>query len=136
MNSEYLHDQQSIITVRKRDGREVAYDHQRIETALAQAGAATGEFGRRTAAELAAAARHHLQEQVMAVEAIQDVVEGVLLASPYRNTAKAYILYRDQHAQQRERWRWMVDWQLWIPILTKGPGKFVKMPTWLGLCRA
>jgi ribonucleoside-triphosphate reductase len=36
------------------------------------------------------------------VEEIQDLVEEVLLASPYKTTAKAYILYRDQHARIRE----------------------------------
>jgi ribonucleoside-triphosphate reductase len=87
--------------VRKRDGRTVPYDHQRLEKALAQAGAATAEFDDHIAVELAAVARHHLRDHEMAVEEIQDVVEGVLLSSPYRETAKAYILYRDQHARQR-----------------------------------
>jgi ribonucleoside-triphosphate reductase len=35
------------------------------------------------------------------VEEIQDIVERVLLDSPYYRTAKAYILYREQHAQIR-----------------------------------
>ena len=38
----------------------------------------------------------------MTVEEIQDIVEEVLLSSPYRKTAKAYIIYRDQHARLRE----------------------------------
>ena len=36
------------------------------------------------------------------MEEIQDIVEEVLLNSPYRKTAKAYILYREQHAKIRE----------------------------------
>ena len=36
------------------------------------------------------------------VEQIQDIVEEILLTSPYRRTAKAYILYREQHAKIRE----------------------------------
>ena len=36
------------------------------------------------------------------VEQLQDLVEEVLLASPFKKTAKAYILYRDQHARLRE----------------------------------
>ena len=36
------------------------------------------------------------------VEQIQDVVEEVLLMSPFKKTAKAYILHRDQHARIRE----------------------------------
>ncbi|MBW2023486.1 MAG: ribonucleoside triphosphate reductase, partial [Deltaproteobacteria bacterium] len=35
------------------------------------------------------------------VEEIQDIVERVLLDSPFYKTAKAYILYREQHAQLR-----------------------------------
>ena len=35
-------------------------------------------------------------------EQIQDTVEEVLLASPYKKSAKAYILYRDQHARIRD----------------------------------
>jgi len=36
------------------------------------------------------------------VEEIQDVVEEVLLMTPYRKTAKAYIIYRDQHSRLRD----------------------------------
>ena len=36
------------------------------------------------------------------VEGIQDIVEDVLLSSPYRKAAKAYIIYRQQHAEMRE----------------------------------
>jgi ribonucleoside-triphosphate reductase len=42
------------------------------------------------------------REQLPTVEEIQDVVEEVLLASPYKKSAKAYILYRDQHSRVRE----------------------------------
>ena len=36
------------------------------------------------------------------VEAIQDVVEQELIAAGYGRTAKAYILYRDDHAKIRQ----------------------------------
>ena len=36
------------------------------------------------------------------VEGIQDIVEDVLLSSPYRKAAKSYIIYRQQHAEMRE----------------------------------
>ena len=36
------------------------------------------------------------------MEQIQDVVEEVLLSSQYKRTAKAYIIYREQHARIRE----------------------------------
>ena len=36
------------------------------------------------------------------VEEIQDLVEEALLQSPYKKTAKSFILYRDQHNRARE----------------------------------
>jgi len=38
----------------------------------------------------------------MTVEEVQDIVEEVLLDTLHRRTAKAYIIYRDQHARFRE----------------------------------
>jgi ribonucleoside-triphosphate reductase len=35
------------------------------------------------------------------VEEVQDIVERVLLDTPFYKSAKAYILYREQHAQIR-----------------------------------
>ena len=43
-----------------------------------------------------------ISEDTPDVEKIQDLVEEVLLASPYKQTAKAFIIYRDQHARMRE----------------------------------
>ena len=43
-----------------------------------------------------------LGDRIPSVEEIQDIVEETLLQSPYRKTAKAYIIYRDQHARLRE----------------------------------
>jgi len=66
---------------------------------------ATGEFGKKVARELALRAISFApcttRKKVPSVEDIQDSVEKVLLASPYGVTAKAYILYREQHAQIR-----------------------------------
>jgi len=38
----------------------------------------------------------------MTVEQIQDIVEEILLSSPFRRTARSYIIYREQHARLRE----------------------------------
>jgi ribonucleoside-triphosphate reductase len=98
--------------VLKRDGRKVPFDAQKITAAITAAGHVTGEVDRRTARRLTARviqlawqlgdvpAGESTKEP--SVEAIQDLVEEVLLASPYKRTAKAYILYRDQHTQLRE----------------------------------
>ncbi len=92
--------------IRKRDGRFVPFDPSRITEAILKAGRATGEFMEDTAGiltdrvlELAAGA---MADGVPNVEWMQDLVEQVLLASPYHKTAKAYILYRDQRARIRE----------------------------------
>lgn len=90
----------------KRDGRQVTFDSNKISVALAKAGKATGEFDEAIAQSLMEQvvdlAQRKLDGQVPSVEAIQDIVEDVLLVSPHRHTAKAYIIYREQHAQIRE----------------------------------
>ncbi len=91
--------------IRKRDGRIVGFDSSKITGAIAKAGRATGEFEERDARRLTLKVltlAHELRiSETPEVEEIQDVVERVLLDSPYYNTAKAYILYREQHAQLR-----------------------------------
>ncbi len=96
----------SFTHIRKRDGRLAPFDHQKITKAILNAGQATGEFSFDTAHHLAlralTLAQMVLNEEVPSVEQIQDIVEETLLASPFKKTAKAYILYRDQHARIRE----------------------------------
>jgi anaerobic ribonucleoside-triphosphate reductase len=91
--------------IKKRDGRVVLFDSSKITSAIASAGKATGEFGEREAKKLTLRVltlAHQLRlGPVPEVEEIQDIVERVLLDSPYYKTAKAYILYREQHAQIR-----------------------------------
>ena len=92
--------------VTKRDGRKQAFDGEKIARAIGEAGKATGEFDEKEASILTARAIALLptepKEVPPAVEEIQDIVESVLMESPYRRTAKAYILYRDQHRAIRE----------------------------------
>jgi len=92
--------------IRKRDGRIVKFDASKITNAITKAGMATGEFDRDIAEKLTlkvlSMAQEVIKDETPTVEEIQDVVEEVLLSSPYRKTAKAYILYRDQHAKIRE----------------------------------
>jgi len=92
--------------IEKRDGRVVEFDSSKITTAIAKAGKATAEFDEREAKKLTLRAltlAHELRLGPMPqVEEIQDIVERVLLDSPFYKTAKAYILYREQHAQIRK----------------------------------
>ena len=92
--------------IRKRDSRLVKFNAQKITNAIARAGTATGEFDLAMAAKLTIKvlnlAEELFDDRITTVEEIQDIVEEVLLSSPYRRTAKAYIIYRDQHARLRE----------------------------------
>ncbi len=91
----------------RRSGEVCPFDATKISSAITRAGEASGEFGPATAQALTIRVLSVL-EQVYAegaipnVEEIQDIVEEVLLASSYRKTAKAYIIYREQHARMRE----------------------------------
>ncbi|MEJ2158201.1 MAG: ribonucleoside triphosphate reductase [Desulfobacteraceae bacterium] len=91
--------------IKKRDSRIVEFDSTKITAAIAKAGEATGEFGEREARKLTLRVLTLAHEMRLGaqpeVEEIQDIVEHVLLDSPYPSTAKAYIIYREQHAQIR-----------------------------------
>jgi ribonucleoside-triphosphate reductase len=95
-----------VTTIRKRDGQLADFDSRKISKAILKAGKATGEFDERMVQTLTVRALGIVQMMAHAespsVEEIQNVVEEVLLASPFKKTAKAYILYRDQHARNRE----------------------------------
>jgi len=91
--------------IKKRDGNITGFDAAKITAAILKAGKATGEFEEREARRLtmrvlSMAKAVHLPDPPD-VESIQDVVEQVLLDSPFRATAKAYILYREQRTQLR-----------------------------------
>ncbi|MBN2480071.1 MAG: ribonucleoside triphosphate reductase [Parachlamydiales bacterium] len=89
----------------KRNGRVVDFDANKIINALIKAGKASKEFDESIAKTLAIKVlqlSQQLFQEVPNVEDIQDVVEQVLLNSPFKKTAKAYVIYREQHAKIRE----------------------------------
>jgi ribonucleoside-triphosphate reductase (formate) len=92
--------------IKKRDGRLVKFNAEKITHAIAKAGAATDEFDIKEARKLTIKvlnlAEKLFDSRVLTVEEIQDIVEEVLLLSSYRKTAKSYIIYRDQHARLRD----------------------------------
>ncbi len=96
----------TITKIIKRDGHAEDFHPHKITSAILKAGRATGEFDEAIAKNLMLRALNIAQQMIadheLTVEEIQDIVEEVLLTSPYRKTAKAYILYRDQHAKIRE----------------------------------
>ncbi|MCS7009114.1 MAG: ribonucleoside triphosphate reductase, partial [Chthoniobacterales bacterium] len=98
--------------VRKRDGSEVPFDQRKIISAIKRAGEATGEFGEERARALASlvAAQLRLRNQrCVHIEAIQDLVELTLMNNGHFQTARSYILYREQRRQLREDRRVFVE---------------------------
>ena len=93
-------------SIKKRDGRTVKFDRKKIEKAIEKAGLETSEFDAKTAKELTdkvlAVLETRNQKRLPGVEYIQDVVEDILIDSKFKKTAKAYIIYRDQHKKLRE----------------------------------
>jgi ribonucleoside-triphosphate reductase len=95
-------------TIIKRDGREVPFDISRIANALRKCFQGVGEYdidrNPRTLLDLEERilnlikARNH---GTPTVEGVQDIVEVVLQSAGYHSEAKAYILYRHEHAKQR-----------------------------------
>lgn len=113
--------------IRKRSGETVDFNAQKITDAILQATHATREFdaaeARRLTIRILSLAQTVIDHDTPTVEEIQDLVEEVLLTSPHKKTAKAYILYREQHAQIRkvaqqadvkmiDRYLGRTDWQV------------------------
>ena len=90
----------------KRSGALVAFDPGKIRSAIARAGIATGDFDADEAALLTGQAvkvlSHRFHDQPPHLEQIQDVVEQVLISANHFATARAFIVYREQHARLRQ----------------------------------
>ena len=100
--------QQKVI---KRDGQVVDFDSSKITSAICKASKVTKEFDSFTARRLTKNVIKIVNDFVKekqsnleapTVEEIQDIVEKVLLSSEYKQTAKSYILYREQHNKMRD----------------------------------
>ena len=95
----------------KRDGMIVDFDSEKITDAIKKASNVTKEFDSFTARRLTKNVIKIVNDFVKekqsnfeapTIEEIQDVVEKVLLSSEYKQTAKSYILYREQHNKMRD----------------------------------
>jgi len=92
--------------VRKRDGRIVPFEQDKIAEAIFKAAKAVGGEDRYLAEDLAESVTFYLKKQfadkIPTVEEIQDIVERVLIKTGHAKTAKAYILYREKRAHIRK----------------------------------
>ncbi len=113
-----------IFTVKKRDGREMPFNIEKIADAVIKAFRASGELDEQikaaqaqmnllgnddlltnAALKVAAEAVGHLEAENKTkpdIEEIQDAVEKALTEGGYADTAKSYILYRAERTRVRE----------------------------------
>ncbi len=100
--------QPTINHIVKRDGSIKAFQRSKIQRAVEKALRATGELTRGAPKRVTAHVIDKLSEKLKKdpqyrahVEEVQDLVEQALMQEGFLRTAKAYILYREQHAQIR-----------------------------------
>ncbi|OGI25905.1 MAG: ribonucleoside triphosphate reductase [Candidatus Moranbacteria bacterium RBG_13_45_13] len=96
-----------ITRVVKRDGRVVKFEQEKITNAVMKAFAETGEGTLKDAQRVSDKVlrllnKNYQKGNVPEIEEIQDLVERVLMILDFEETAKAYILYREQHRKIRE----------------------------------
>ena len=93
--------------IRKRDGREVPFERDRIKKAVMKAAVAVDRDDSSIGEAVTRQAESYLdiffaKEGSPSVEQIQDLVEKILIEKGQADIAKAYILYRQQHAKLRD----------------------------------
>lgn len=96
-----------IKKIKKRNGKIVPFEQDKITAAIFQAAKAVGGENWEQAVNITKIITAVLEERfgthtVPTVEQIQDLVEQVLIKEGHDQTAKAYILYREQHKQIRD----------------------------------
>ncbi len=95
-----------ITMIKKRDGREVPFNIEKIAQAVLKAARSVGGNNYDEALAIADKVCQKLSETIIGrtpmVEEVQDMVERVLIEDGHTNTAKAYILYRADRTRARE----------------------------------
>jgi len=92
--------------VKKRDGRVVPYDKEKIAQAIFNSARSVGgsnlELSRKLADKVETNLVEQLGDKIPEVETIQDAVEKTLIKQGHAATAKAFILYRQKRTEIRE----------------------------------
>lgn len=120
----------NITKIVKRNGATVQFNPQKIARAIEKALRASGEGTKTSHTKIAKSVIKTLEttqkenpEFIPTVEGIQDIIEKDLMKNGYLETAKNYVLYREQHAQIRrlvnteavdlvDRYLDKADWQV------------------------
>ncbi len=94
-----------VYKIQKRNGAIVDFDIAKIQKAIFSAAKTVGGDNPTTAMELSQAAYAEIErshkDTIPTVETIQDTVEKILIEHGHAQTAKAYILYREQRTRVR-----------------------------------
>src|SRR3989344_5002864 len=107
-----MHKSQStaLSAIIKRDGSIVPFEERKIAIAVEKAMRASSEFSPNAPEKIASCVTKKLSQKkkldslfTPTVEGVQDMVEAELMLADYTATAKAYILYREEHAKLREQ---------------------------------
>jgi len=93
--------------IRKRNGSIVPFEQEKITNAIFKAAQAVGgtdcELAKKLSDQVVAIINEKYNtNRVPTVENVQDVVEKVLVEDGHYRTAKAYILYREEHKRLRD----------------------------------
>jgi anaerobic ribonucleoside-triphosphate reductase len=99
--------QNNITKIKKRDGRIVEFDQTKITNAIFKAITATNQGDGKKSKKVSDKVvqilnRRFKKEEIPTVEQVQDIVEEVLILEDLVETARAYILYREQRRRVRE----------------------------------
>jgi len=106
-NKKRTYKRNKVTKVVKRSGRVVPFKREKIVIAVAKAFKETGEGSKKDAEKIAVKVvqllnKNYRKNYIPEIEEIQDLVERVLMVLDFDKTAKAYILYREQHRKIRE----------------------------------
>ncbi len=92
------------IQVKKRDGLIVDFNLNKISQAISKAFKETNEGSDDEANKIALLVKDSLaSDRIVDIENIQDLVERSLMDNSWHKTAKAYIIYREKQAKNRQR---------------------------------
>ena len=88
----------------KRDGTNVDFNSEKIKSAITKANSRSNEMAVEEIEKIteAVVAKCDRAKEALSVEEIQDLVEKTLMISKFKETAKQYILYRDNRTRTRE----------------------------------
>lgn len=121
-----------ITKLKKRDGRVVEFNQDKITQAILKAAKSVGEDNLELAKKLSDQVVKYLDlldQETHGVEAVQDLVEKVLIENGLVNIAKHYILYRQKRTELREAKSLMGitdDCKLSINALTVLEGRYLR----------